>query len=92
MHNGDKPVYALDCAVPQVPLASVLPFLEGAMRAAGERRRNASVIKSLRKAENLQCREAAIRSAAEVCGLCVAVPQRPWQYGRSGLALQTTTC
>ena len=45
----------------QVPLAAVLPFLEGALRAAGERRRNASVIKSLRKAENLQCREAAIR-------------------------------
>ncbi len=45
----------------QVPLAAVLPFLEGALRAAGERRRNASIIKSLRKAENLQCREAAIR-------------------------------
>ncbi len=48
-------------AVMQVPLSAVLPFLEGALRAAGERRRNASVIKSLRKAENLQCREAAIR-------------------------------
>ena len=44
-----------------MPLASVLPFLEGALRAMGERRRNASVIKSLRKAENLQCREAAVR-------------------------------
>ena len=45
----------------QVPLASVLPFLEGALRTGGEQRRNASVIKSLRRAENLQCREVAIR-------------------------------
>jgi hypothetical protein len=45
----------------QVPLKATLPFLEGALRGAGEARRNAAVVKSLRRAENLQQREEVIR-------------------------------
>ena len=45
----------------QVPLKAALPFLEGALRAAGEKRRNSAVVKSLRRAENLQLREAVIK-------------------------------
>jgi Vacuolar sorting protein 39 domain 2 len=57
----------------QVPLAAVLPFLEGALRAAAEHRRNSSVIKSLRRAENLQVREELIRHRQR----CVLLPMRP---------------
>ena len=41
----------------QVPLKTMLPFLEGALRSAGEKRRNAAVVRSLRRSENLQVRE-----------------------------------
>ena len=45
----------------QVPLKAALPFLEGALRAAAEKRRNSSIVKSLRRSENLQLREEVIR-------------------------------
>ena len=45
----------------QVPLRAVLPFLEGGLRSAGEQRRNSMVVRSLRRAENLQVREDLIR-------------------------------
>ena len=48
-------------AAEQVPLRAVLPFLEGGLRSAGEQRRNSTVVRSLRRAENLQVREELIR-------------------------------
>lgn len=45
----------------QVPVKAVLPFLEGALRSTGEQRRSASVVKSLRRAENLGVREESVR-------------------------------
>lgn len=45
----------------QVPLRAVLPFLQGGLRSAGEQRRNSTVVRSLRRAENLQVREELIR-------------------------------
>lgn len=45
----------------QVSLKVVLPFLEGALRAAGEQQRNAAVVKSLCRAENLHLREEVTR-------------------------------
>ena len=41
----------------QVSLKAVLPFVEGALRAAEEQQRNAAVVKSLRRSENLHVRE-----------------------------------
>ena len=35
----------------------VLPFLEGSMRAAGEKMRTAGIVQSLHRAENLRTRE-----------------------------------
>ena len=37
----------------QVPLASALPFLEGALWGAGERRRTAAVARNLRRSEHV---------------------------------------
>lgn len=45
----------------QVPVKTVLPFLEGSLRSSGEQRRNASVVKSLRRSENLGVREESVR-------------------------------
>ena len=45
----------------QVPLKAAIPFLEGALRAAAEKRRNSSIVKSLRRSENLQLREEVIK-------------------------------
>lgn len=69
-HDRIDPTHALSLLPDGVPLASVLPFLEGALRSGGEQRRNASVIKSLRRAENLQCREVAIR-CRQRCGITI---------------------
>lgn len=41
----------------QVSLRAVLPFLEGALRAAGEQQRNAAVVRNLHRSENLNVRE-----------------------------------
>ena len=41
----------------QVSLKAVLPFLEGAVRGAGEQARNALVIRSLRRSEHIQLQE-----------------------------------
>lgn len=48
-------------SIMQVSLKAALPFLEGALRAAAEKRRNSSIVKSLRRSENLQLREEVIR-------------------------------
>ena len=40
----------------------VLPFLEGSVRAAGERQRTAGIVHSLQRAENLRTREELARS------------------------------
>lgn len=45
----------------QAVLGTVLPFLEGSLRSTGEKRRNASVVKSLRRSENFQVREENVR-------------------------------
>ena len=45
----------------QVALKATLPFLEGALRAAAEKRRNSAIVKSLRRSENLQLREEVIK-------------------------------
>lgn len=50
-----------------MPLRAVLPFLEGGLRSAGEQRRNSTVVRSLRRAENLQVREELIR-CKQRCG------------------------
>ena len=44
-----------------MPLKAAIPFLEGALRAAAEKRRNSSIVKSLRRSENLQLREEVIK-------------------------------
>ncbi len=44
-----------------MPLKATLPFLEGELRAAGEKKRNSAVVKSLRRSENLQLREEVMR-------------------------------
>ena len=41
----------------QMPLRLLLPFLEGAVRLLVEQVRNAAVVRSLRRSENLQVRE-----------------------------------
>jgi len=41
----------------QISLATVLSFLEGSLRSMGERRRNAAVVRSLRRSENFLVRE-----------------------------------
>ncbi len=63
----------------QVPLKAAIPFLEGALRAAAEKRRNSSIVKSLRRSENLQLREEVIKcrqrySAAD--SLCICQPYK----------------
>ncbi len=63
-----------NCFTAQVPLEAVLPFLDGSLRGAGEQRRNASVVKSLRRSENLQCREAAIQCRQR----CVHTLHQSW--------------
>ena len=40
-----------------MPLRLLLPFLEGAVRLLVEQARNAAVVRSLRRSENLQVRE-----------------------------------
>ena len=51
----------------QVPLKTMLPFLEGALRSAGEKRRNAAVVRSLRRSENLQVREENVHCKQRYC-------------------------
>ncbi|KAK9829459.1 hypothetical protein WJX72_005979 [[Myrmecia] bisecta] len=73
-----EPNHALNLLPGEVPLHVVLPFLEGAIRGAGEQRRNAAVVKSLRKSENLQIWEELIRckqrhfivSSERACTIC----------------------
>ena len=74
----------------QVSLKAVLPFLEGALRAAGEQQRNAAVVKSLRRSENLNVREDLTRckqryascSASIVTFELHLVPSLIWLIGR----------
>ncbi|KAK9844012.1 hypothetical protein WJX81_001849 [Elliptochloris bilobata] len=60
-HGRIDSLHALNLLPGQVPLRAVLPFLEGGLRSAGEQRRNSTVVRSLRRAENLQVREELIR-------------------------------
>ena len=46
----------------QMPLRLLLPFLEGSVRLAVEQARNAAVVRSLRRSENLQIREDLVKS------------------------------
>lgn len=45
----------------QVPLKTCLPFLKGSLQSGGEQRRNAAIVRSLRRAENLGVREEGIK-------------------------------
>lgn len=45
-----------------MPLRLLLPFLEGSVRLAVEQARNAAVVRSLRRSENLQIREDLVKS------------------------------
>ncbi len=47
--------HSMECM--QVSLKAVLPFLEGAVRGAGEQARNALVIRSLQRSEHIQLQE-----------------------------------
>lgn len=46
----------------QMPLRLLLPFLEGSVRLTVEQARNAAVVRSLRRSENLQIREDLVKS------------------------------
>ena len=48
------PLKALELLPGALPLPSALPFLEGALWGAGERRRRAALARSLRRGEHLQ--------------------------------------
>ncbi len=54
----------------QMPLRILLPFLEGAVRLLVEQARNAAVVRSLRRSENLQIREDLTKSKQR----CILVP------------------
>ena len=41
----------------QIPLATMLAYLESSMRSANQQRRSASIVKSLRRSENFQVQE-----------------------------------
>ena len=45
-----------------MPLRLLLPFLEGSVRLVVEQARNAAVVQSLRRSENLQIREDLVKS------------------------------
>ena len=65
----------------QVPLRLVLPFLEGSLCSARERRRNAAVVKSLRRLENLQVWEESVRCKQQ----CVPLLALKHEKRRSGM-------
>ncbi|BDA43540.1 Vam6/Vps39-like protein [Coccomyxa sp. Obi] len=77
-HDRIDSLHALDLLPGEVPLKATLPFLEGALRAAGEKKRNSAVVKSLRRSENLQLREEVMRcrqrnvvvTYERACSLC----------------------
>ena len=57
----------------------VLPFLEGSVRAAGERQRTAGIVHSLQRAENLRTREELARSRQRWAAVgSAACPAGPW--------------
>ncbi|KAL0024599.1 hypothetical protein WJX77_001647 [Trebouxia sp. C0004] len=56
-HDRIDSVQALPLLPLQMPLRLLLPFLEGAVRLLVEQVRNAAVVRSLRRSENLQVRE-----------------------------------
>ena len=58
----------------QVSLKAVLPFLEGAVRGAGEQARNALVIRSLRRSEHIQLQEQLARLRQRQAFLLRVVP------------------
>ena len=72
------PLQALELLPGRVALAAALPFLEGALWGAGERRRAAAVAKNLRRSEQvgllgevMECRQRAITVTPErACSLC----------------------
>ena len=57
-----------DVCMLQVALHVVLPFLEGSVRAAGEKLRTAAVVKSLQKAEHQRAREE-LAQTRQRCGV-----------------------
>ncbi|KAA6422986.1 MAG: vam6 Vps39 isoform X1 [Trebouxia sp. A1-2] len=56
-HDRIDSVQALPMLPLQMPLRLLLPFLEGAVRLLVEQVRNAAVVRSLRRSDNLQVRE-----------------------------------
>ena len=62
----------MDCV--QVSLKAVLPFLEGAVRGAGEQARNALVIRSLRRSEHIQLQEQLARLRQRQAFLLCVLP------------------
>ncbi|CAI7858869.1 unnamed protein product, partial [Closterium sp. NIES-53] len=73
-----EPFEALHMLPSDVPLQSVLPYLEAVLRAGSEQRRNSAVVKNLRRSENLQLREElangrkrhAIITGDRLCAIC----------------------
>ena len=53
-----------------MPLRLLLPFLEGAVRLLVEQVRNAAVVRSLRRSENLQVREDLTKSKQRYVLVC----------------------
>ncbi len=53
-----------------MPLRLLLPFLEGAVRLLVEQVRNAAVVRSLRRSENLQVREDLTKSKQRYVFVC----------------------
>ena len=53
-----------------MPLRLLLPFLEGAVRLLVEQVRNAAVVRSLRRSENLQVREDLTKSKQRYLFVC----------------------
>ena len=55
---------ALAALPPHLALSALLPFLEGVLKGGADARRSLSVIRSLRRSENLQTREALVKVKA----------------------------
>ena len=65
-----------------MPLRLLLPFLEGAVRLLVEQVRNAAVVRSLRRSDNLQVREDLTKSKQRYAFFCSSLLGFCWLYGQ----------
>ena len=72
-----------------MPLRLLLPFLEGAVRLLVEQVRNAAVVRSLRRSENLQVREDLTKSKQRYIFVCSPLMELCCLYG---LEFAKTAC